>query len=164
MPENDHAFERRSIPEDGEYTPNPPAPFVELGLATCFSFLRGASDAVDLATTAWAQGYDQLGCADINSFAGAVRHYTHAKSVNIRPITGTRIALITGETFLAYPRDRASYGRLCALISKGRMRDPDGAWQAKGVCDLTLDDVATHTKDCILIAIPPRALSRFTKP
>ena len=163
MPENDHAFERRSIPEDGEYTPNPPAPFVELGLATCFSFLRGASDAVDLATTAWAQGYDQLGCADINSFAGAVRHYTHAKSVNIRPITGTRIALITGETFLAYPRDRASYGRLCALISKGRMRDPDGAWQAKGVCDLTLDDVATHTKDCILIAIPPRALSRFTK-
>jgi hypothetical protein len=28
------------------------APFVELGLASCFSFLRGASDAVDLVTTA----------------------------------------------------------------------------------------------------------------
>ena len=32
------------------------APFVELGLVSCFSFLRGASDAVDLVTAARALG------------------------------------------------------------------------------------------------------------
>ena len=36
----------------------PRAPFVELGVASCFSFLRGASDAVDLVLTAHAHGYD----------------------------------------------------------------------------------------------------------
>ena len=163
MPENDHAHPRHTIPETADLTPNPPAPFVELGLATCFSFLRGASDAADFALTAWQLGYDQLGCADINSFAGVVRHYTEAHKAHIRPITGTRIALVTGEVFLAYPRSRAAYGRLCALISKGRMQDPDGAWQAKGVCDLTLDDIARHTQDVILIVVPPRALPRFAK-
>ena len=101
MPENDHAHPRHTIPETADLTPNPPAPFVELGLATCFSFLRGASDAADFALTAWQLGYDQLGCADVNSFAGVVRHYTEAHKAHIRPITGTRIALVTGEVFLA---------------------------------------------------------------
>ena len=163
MPENDHAHPRRTLPDDGVFTPNPPAPFVELGLTTCFSFLRGASDAVDFATTAWALGYDQIGCADLNSFAGVVRMYSEAKTTGLRALTGVRIALVTGQVFLAYPQDRAAYGRLCALVSKGRMHDPDGTWQAKGVCDLTLDDVAAHTKDVILIAVPPRALSKFAK-
>ncbi|MFT5065567.1 MAG: error-prone DNA polymerase [Yoonia sp.] len=163
MPENDHAHLRRTIPQDGVYAANPPAKFVELGLTTCFSFLRGASDAVDLASTAWALGYDQIGCADLNSFAGVVRMYTAVQTVGLRPLTGVRIALITGQVFLAYPRSRTAYGRLSALISKGRMHDPDGAWQAKGVCDLTINDVAAHTKDVILIAIPPRALSQFAK-
>ena len=38
-----------------------------------FSFLRGASDAVDLALCARALGYDALGIADANSMAGVVR-------------------------------------------------------------------------------------------
>ena len=53
MPENDHQHPRRTLAEE-DFPPNPRAPFVELGLTTCFSFLRGASDAVDLAATAWA--------------------------------------------------------------------------------------------------------------
>ena len=59
MPENDHQAPRRSLPEDGVFAPHPRAPFVELGLASCFSFLRGASDAVDLTLEAWALGEDE---------------------------------------------------------------------------------------------------------
>ena len=161
MPENDHAHPRRTLPEDGIYTPNPRAPYVELGLFTCFSFLRGASDAVDLAAEAWTQGYDALGCADLNSLAGVVRLHTEAKKTRMRPIIGARIALIGGETFLAYPRNRAAYGRLSRLISKGRTQDPDGAWQAKGVCDLTLHDLANHADGVQLIVVPPADLDRF---
>ena len=163
MPENDHAHPRRTVPENGVYTCNPPAAFVELGITTCFSFLRGASDAVDLATTAWALGYSALGCADINSFAGVVRLHTEATACQLKPLIGTRIALVTGEVFLVYPKTRKAYGQLCRLISKGRMHDPDGQWQAKGMCDLTLTDLAAYTEDSVIIAVPPRALFRFAR-
>jgi len=161
VPENDHAHPRRTLPEDGGFTPNATSPFVELGLTTCFSFLRGSSDAVDLAQTAWALGYDRLGCADLNTLAGVVRLHTEAKKAKVKPLIGARIALVTGDTFLAYPTDRAAYGRLSRLISKGRMRDPDGNWQAKGVCDLTLHDLAHHSDGVQLIVVPPGDVDAF---
>lgn len=160
MPENDHQHPRRALDEDG-FTPNPRAGFVELGLTTCFSFLRGASDAIDLARTAWEQGYDALGCADLNTMAGVVRLHAEALKAQIRPIIGTRLQLITGEEFLAYPRDRAAYGRLCTLLSKGKMRRPDDSWQDKGICEITLDDLAGHAEGTELIALPGTDLALF---
>ena len=163
MPENDHVQPRRTLPEDGGFSPNPRSPFVELGLATCFSFLRGASEAVDLARSAWELGYDALGCADFNTLAGVVRLHVDAKKACIRPLIGCRLQLITGEEFLAYPKDRAAYGRLSRLLSKGKMRDAQGNWQAKGVCDLTLSDLADGAEGVILILIPPRDLRGFDR-
>ncbi len=160
MPEMDHQHPRRTIEEDG-FKPNPKAAYVELGLATCFSFLRGASDAVDLAMTANDLGYDKLGCADLNTMAGVVRLHAEALKAQIVPIIGCRLQLVTGEEFLAYPRDRAAYGRLCTLLSKGKMRDINGDWQIKGVCDITLDDLAQHSEGVQLIAIPGRQLNLF---
>ncbi len=163
MPENDRRHPRRTLPEDGRFTPNPAAPFVELGVASCFSFLRGASEAVDLAREAWAQGHDAIGIADLNSFAGVVRMHVEAKKAGLRPLIGVRLALVSGEEFLAYPRDRNAYGRLCRLISKGRMQDVDGNWQAKGVCQITLADLAAHAEGTILIALPPEDLDAFAR-
>ena len=163
MPENDNAHPRRTLPENGVYATNPKSPFIELGLTTCFSFLRGASDAVDLCATAWTLGYDMIGCADINTLAGVVRIHTEAKKVNMRPVIGARIALVSGETFLAYPKNRAAYGRLSRLISKGRMRDTHGNWQEKGICDLTLRDLAEHSDNVQLIIIPDENVDAFAK-
>ncbi len=114
MPEMDNQRPRRTIEADG-FTRNSPGDYVELGVTTCFSFLRGASDAVDLATTASALGYDKLGCADLNTMAGVVRLHAEAHKAQVTPVIGCRLQLVTGETFLAYPRDRAAYGRLCTL-------------------------------------------------
>jgi error-prone DNA polymerase len=163
MPENDHAIPRRTLPEDGDFPPNPRAGFVELGLATCFSFLRGASDAVDLAQEAWALGYDALGCADLNSLAGVVRLHVEAKKAALRPLIGCRVRLLGGEEFLAYPEDREAYGRLSRMLSKGKMQDADGGWQAKGVCDLTLDDLASLGAGVHLIFVPPPSLAGLEK-
>ncbi|MFV2053051.1 error-prone DNA polymerase [Aliiroseovarius sp. YM-037] len=160
MPEMDNQRPRRTLPEGG-FTPNPRTPFVELGVTSCFSFLRGASDAVDLAATAWAQGHDALGIADLNTLAGVVRIHAEARKACLRPVIGCRLQLITGEAFLAYPRDRAAYGRLCMLLSKGKMEDRDGNWQAKGVCDITLKDLATHAEGVQLIALPGDDLAHF---
>src|SRR6478609_3308577 len=108
---------RRLVVDPATIAPPEPAPFVELGLATCFSFLRGASDAVDLMLTARALGYDAIGVADANTMAGVVRIHTEAQTLKLRPVIGCRIETVEGLAFLAYPVDRAGYGRLCSLIS-----------------------------------------------
>ena len=157
MPESALTPERRRIA--GEATSAPPrAAFVELGLATCFSFLRGASDAVDLVTQAYALGYDAIGIADANTMAGVVRLHGEAQMLKLRPVIGARIETAEGLTFLAYPTDRAAYGRLCALISAGRMGTLDGGWQDKGACDISLTMLAAHSQGVQLVLIPPADL------
>jgi error-prone DNA polymerase len=131
------------------------AVFVELGLVSCFSFLRGASDAVDLVLAAHALGYDALGIADVNSMAGVVRIHTEANTLKLRPVIGCRIETVEGLAFLAYPEDRAAYGRLCRLISTGRMQTLTGEWQDKGVCEIDLALLAAHSEGVQLILLPP---------
>jgi error-prone DNA polymerase len=135
-----------------------PAPFVELGLLSCFSFLQGASLPVKLVETAWALGYHAIGIADANSMAGVVRAHTSAKALKLTPVIGCRIETVEGLTFLAYPTDRAAYGRLCRLISAGRMNTLDGEWQAKGACDISLPMLAEHAEGVQLILLPPAGL------
>ncbi|GGD50271.1 DNA polymerase III subunit alpha [Erythrobacter arachoides] len=161
MPENDLLQPRRTIELDPDTIDAPSrAPFVELGLVSCFSFLRGASDAVDLVLTARALGYDAIGIADANSMAGVVRVHTEARTLKMRPVIGTRIETVEGFAFLAYPRDRAAYGRLCSLISAGRMATLDGEWQEKGACDINLAMLVDHAEDVHLVIMPPRDLDR----
>jgi error-prone DNA polymerase len=164
MPENDLLMPRRTIELDHELGPDgiappPPAPFVELGVASCFSFLRGASDAVDLVLQARALGYDALGIADANSFAGVVRLHAEARTLKLRPVIGCRLELAEGLAFLAYPTDRAAYGRLCRLISAGRMGTLAGEWQDKGMCDISLAMLAEHSEGVQLILLPPEDLA-----
>ena len=161
MPENDLQIPKRTIELNPASIEAPPrSPFVELGLVSCFSFLRGASDAVDLVLQARALGYDAIGIADANTMAGVVRIHTEAKTLKLKPLIGCRIETVEGLAFLAYPRDRAGYGQLCRLISAGRMRTLDGEWQAKGACDISLAMLAGHTGDVQLILLPPRDLDQ----
>jgi hypothetical protein len=162
VPEAPLTPERRRA-EGGALPPPTRAPFVELGLVSCFSFLRGASDAVDLATTARALGYDALGIADANTMAGVVRLHGEAKTLGLTPVIGCRIETTEGLAFLAYPRSRAAYGRLCRLISAGRMGKLDGEWQDKGICDISLAMLADHAEGVALVLIPPTDLAaQFT--
>lgn len=152
MPQNDSPARRRL---SGAFSPPArDAPFVELGVTSAFSFLRGASQADELVATAHALGHDALGIADLNSLAGVVRLHAAARIAGLRPVIGARIVLTCGTGFLAYPTNRAAYGRLSAMISRGRMRNAAGDWQAKGVCDLTLDDLAAHSEGVQLIWLP----------
>lgn len=165
MPDSD-LLPKRTIELDPDQVDAPPrAAFVELGLASCFTFLRGASDAVDLVLTARSLGYDAIGIADANSMAGVVRVHTEAKTLKMRPVIGCRIEIVEGLAFLAYPKNRAAYGRLTTLISAGRMATLDGGWQDKGVCEISLQMLALHAEDVQLVLIPPRTFEEsFTVP
>ena len=162
MPEPALTPERRRVDQPAD-APPPRAAFVELGLASCFSFLRGASDAVDLATQAYALGYDAIGISDANTLAGVVRLHGEAQALKLRPVIGARIETAEGLAFLAYPTDRAAYGRLCALISAGRMGKLDGEWQDKGACDISLAMLAAQAEGVQLVLVPPADLdAQFT--
>ncbi|MFM6951049.1 MAG: error-prone DNA polymerase, partial [Novosphingobium sp.] len=158
MPEAPLTPERRRVPPRPDLGPPPRAPFVELGLVSCFSFLRGASDAVDLVTTARALGYDAIGIADANTMAGVVRIHAEAKALGLTPVIGCRIETVEGLVFLAYPANRAAYGQLCRLISAGRMATLDGEWQDKGACEIDLALLAEHSEGVHLVLVPPEQL------
>ncbi|MEM7568395.1 MAG: error-prone DNA polymerase [Pseudomonadota bacterium] len=124
------------------------ADFIELGITSNFSFLRGASHGHELVLTALAQGYEAMGIADHNTLAGVVRVHAPAGKEGLRPLIGCRLDLLDAPSMLAYPTDRAAYGRLCELLSLGKRR------AEKGACHLHLEDVAQHQSGLILVALP----------
>ena len=148
------------VRDDGD-RPHPPAPFIELGLTSCFSFLRGASDAFEFSKAAYRLGYDALGIADRNTMAGVVRMHLNLGGACIRPVIGCRLDLAGGPSFLAYPTTRAAYGRLCAMLSRGKMQDQGGGWQAKDACYLSIDDLARHSEDLVLVIVPDDDIDLF---
>ncbi len=147
----------------GDFEANRPTPYVELGLVSAFSFLRGASQAREIIETAFDLGYHALGIADCNTMAGVVQHHANAKVAKMRPVIGCRVELVDGRAFLAYPKDRAAYGRLCTLLSLGKMQTLDGGWQDKGECQLTLAMLAEHSEGVQLIALPDEDVAGFAR-
>ena len=156
MPEK-QGFSRLRLVRTGEMPPPPitPSPYVELGVTSPFSFLRGASDAIELVTTALLFGYDAIGIADRNTFAGVVRMHSACTGAGLRPLIGCRLDLTDASSLLAYPIDRDGYGRLSRLLSLGKMR------VEKGECELSLADVAAHQEGIAFIAWPGDDLAVF---
>src|SRR4051795_6819687 len=141
--------------EDMPPPPTTPSPYVELGVSSPFSFLRGASDAIELVMTALPLGYDAIGIADRNTLAGVVRMHSACKEAGLKPLIGCRLDLTDAPSLVAYPIDRDGYGRLSRLLSLGKMR------AEKGECELTLQDVADHADGIALIAWPTDDLDAF---
>jgi error-prone DNA polymerase len=156
MPEITTVARKKLVRHDG-MTPPPiaRASFVELGVATPFSFLRGASDAIELVLAALDLGMEAIGIADRNSLAGVVRMHSACKGAGLRPLIGCRIDPVDAPSLLAYPRDRAAYGRLSKLLSLGKMRC------AKGECDLALSEIALYAEGIALIAMPGEDFDAF---
>ncbi len=114
-----------------------PAPaFAELAATSNFSFLRAASHPHELVERAAELGYGAIGIADRNSVAGLVRAHVAAKAAGIRLVPGCRLVLTDGPDLLAYPADRAAWGRLTRLLTTGKRR------AEKGGCILSLTDLA----------------------
>ena len=123
--------------------------YAELAVTTNFSFLRGASHPREMVETADELGQIAIGIADRNSFAGVVRAYDEAKNRNIKLMVGTRLVTTDGFEVLAYPTDRAAYGRLCRLLTAGNLA------AKKGECHLTFEQILGASEGQMLIAIPP---------
>jgi error-prone DNA polymerase len=131
--------------------------YAEIGVTTNFSFLRGASHPQEYVHQAGDYGLHAIGIADRNTLAGVVRAYAELENPDListpKLLIGTRLVFIDGTPdILAYPRDRAAYGRLCRLLSKGKLRAD------KGECHLRFDDLAEFSEGQLLVLMPPYRL------
>ncbi|MEQ1867108.1 MAG: error-prone DNA polymerase, partial [Micropepsaceae bacterium] len=129
----------------------PPPRFAEFAVTTNYSFLHGGSHPKELVKRAQELGYAAIGIADRNSVAGVVRAYVQAEEIDFRIAVGSRLVFSDGTPdILAYPTDRAAYGRLCRLLTVGNKR------AEKGDCILQLNDLIEFAEGLLLILLPPR--------
>jgi error-prone DNA polymerase len=138
--------------------PEPQVPrYAELAVTSNFSFLRGASSPEELVARAAELGLAGIGIADRNSLAGVVRAHAAMRESGIaaRGLTfavGARLVFADGTPdLIAYPQDKAAYGRLCRLLTCGKMKV-----EKKGECILTLADLREFAEGLLLILMPER--------
>jgi len=138
--------------------------FAELIAATHFSFLRGASPPSDMVGHANELGMAGIGIADRNTVAGVVqahlalkkakeqRHEAGLPDYPFDLVVGARLVFVDGTPdIVAYPVDRAAWGRLTRLLSGGNLR------AKKGDCHLELADLLDWQEGLLLIVTAPDA-------
>src|ERR1700680_4655062 len=130
--------------------------YAEIGITTNFSFLRGGSHPQDYVHEASKLRLPVIGIADHNTLAGVVRAYKELENHEIKSkpklLIGSRLTFMDGTPeILVYPRDRAAYGRLCRLLTRGKRGDDT----EKGECHLALDDLLEFSEGQLLVLTLP---------
>ena len=128
--------------------------YAEIGVTTNFSFLRGASHPQEYVRQAADYGLTAIGVAD-TQYARRRRARlfralaTRSSTYKPKLLVGARLVFIDGTPdILVYPRDRAAYGRLCRLLSRGKLK------AEKGECLLTLADLKEFSEGQLLVLMP----------
>ncbi len=122
--------------------------YVELQVTSNYSFLRGGSHVEELFVAAKALGLPALAITDHDTLAGIARAHARAAEIDMRLVVGCRLALRDGLPVLAYPTNRAAYGRLCRLLTLGKGRT------GKGGCDIGWQDLLAHGEGLLVILLP----------
>src|SRR5215831_7890020 len=133
--------------------------YAEIGITTNFSFLHGGSDPRAYVHQASILGIPAIGIADHNTLAGVVRAYKELDNTEVlhkpKLLIGARIVFIDDTPdILVYPRDRAAYGRLCQLLTKGKRGD-DITRIEKGECHLSFADLLEFSEGQLLVLTLP---------
>ena len=154
-----------------------PPQYAELQCVSNFSFLRGGSHPSELVEQAKQLGLSALGIADRNTVAGVVRAHAavrdSANETGLQLLVGARIDTLPHGfeprvkdgreeklsespfadaepdfSCILYPSDRAAWGRLCRLLSVGKMKSE------KGECHLRFGDLEEALEGQMIIAVP----------
>ncbi len=102
--------------------------YAELHCLSNFSFLRGASQPEELVERAQALGYTALALTDECSLAGVVRAHLAAKAAGLKLCIGSELTLVDGTKLVLLSTDRASYGNLAQLVTRGRRQAKKGSY------------------------------------
>jgi error-prone DNA polymerase len=122
--------------------------YAELHCLSNFSFLRGASHPEELIERAQALGYAALAITDECSLAGVVRAHLAAKTAGLKLCIGSELTLIDGTKLVLQAADRASYGNLAQLVTRGRRQAKKGSYA------LSREDVAEFADGLLALWAP----------
>ena len=122
--------------------------YAELHCLTNFTFLRGASHPEELVARAAALGYAALAITDECSVAGVVRAHIAAKDHGLKLLVGTEISLDDGPKLVLLATNRAGYGNLSELITRGRRSAEKGSYR------LARADLDEGLPDCLALLVP----------
>ena len=122
--------------------------YAELHCLSNFSFLRGASHPEELVRRAAGLGYTALALTDECSVAGVVRAHEAAKETGLKLLIGSEVQLQDGPKLVLLAADRAGYGCLSELITRGRCRT------AKGSYSLSWTDFGSGLPGCLALWVP----------
>ena len=125
--------------------------YAELHCLSNFSFLRGASSPEELVERAKALGYAALAITDECSVSGAVRAHFAAKQAGLPLVIGSELTLLDGTKLALLATDRASYGNLTQLITRGRRQ------AKKSTYALSRDDLAAFADGLLALWMPGKA-------
>ena len=131
--------------------------YVELHCRSNFTFLDGASHPDELVARAADLDYRGIAITDRESIAGVVRAHGTAKERGIQYIIGSEVHPTDAPPMVLWPTDRDAYGRLCRLLSRGRMR------VEKGSSLLRFEDIAEFSDGMIAGLIPDRVATAKTE-
>jgi error-prone DNA polymerase len=137
--------------------------YAEIGITTNFSFLRGGSHPQDYVHEASKLRLPAIGIADHNTLAGVVRAYKELDNSELtykpKLLIGSRLVFMDGTPdILVYPRDRAAYGRLCQLLTRGKRGDDT----EKGECHLGFENLLEFCEGQLLAVMLPHRLNAAT--
>jgi error-prone DNA polymerase len=137
--------------------------YAEIGITTNFSFLRGGSHPQDYVHEASKLRLPAIGIADHNTLAGVVRAYKELDNSELtykpKLLIGSRLVFMDGTPdILVYPRDRAAYGRLCQLLTRGKRGDDT----EKGECHLEFENLLEFAEGQLLAVMLPHRLNAAT--
>src|SRR5215472_1867209 len=124
--------------------------YAELHCISNFTFLRGASHPEELVDRAQELGYAAIAITDECSLAGVVRAHIEAKICGLPLVIGSEFRLDDGLRFVLLATDRASYGELSALITRGRRNAVKGSYR------LTRGDLVDGVPGCVALWLPGR--------
>jgi error-prone DNA polymerase len=123
--------------------------YAELHCVSNFTFLRGASQPEELVRRAQELGYAALALTDECSVAGIVRAHVAARQAGPKLIVGSELVLADGPRLVLLATDRAGYGELVGLLTRGRRA------AAKGGYRLTCADVEELSLErCLALWLP----------
>ena len=134
--------------------------YVELQVASNYSFLRGASHVEELFAQAAAFGYPALAITDRNSLAGIARAHQRAEETGVRLVVGCELRLRCGTNLLVYPTNRPAYSRLSRLLTLGKARGAELTGEHGGF-DLGWSDLAAAAEGLLAVQLTDHDFPRL---
>ena len=100
--------------------------YAELHAHSCYSFLDGASQPIEVAERAAELGYDAFALTDHDGLCGSMEFARAARDAGLRPITGCEVTLDDGAHLTLLAEDRAGLPEPLPAGHAGPRRRPPG--------------------------------------